>query len=1390
MRILLPSKPIFPFHQPGTWLSLSTMIAAALALLPAVCSAGVEYAVNSGGGDASPFVADAYFSGGNPFSSGSAINTSGVTDPAPQSVYQTERWGGSTYTFPGLTPGTDYHVRLHFAETFHTTTGKRQFHVLLNGTQVLTNYDIVAEAGGNNIAVVENFTVAANPSGQVTVQFQNGAFDNAKSSGIEILKPTVIQPPTANLNVDIDRGSSYTGTAAAPGDGTIWNKIAAQSTKSFTLSDVLDSKGKSTPHNVTISSSGTSISTWTNSTLGNPNPSALMSDYMFGNTYTVTISELPAGNYFLYVYAHGDQANQNSTVNVAAANGGGSGITANTGTEYRNLYTAGAEGYSYLKFQPSVGAAGTLSFTTTYLNGFQLIEYPKPVITLQPPPSPSAVIGSDFNMTVNATSDGTLTYQWRKGGVDLTNGATGNGSTYSGVTSHTLTIGNLQAADAHNYDVVVTNPGGDTVSDTATLTTTTTPQAPVIAVELSDQTVLATEAANFSVVVNGTSPLTYVWSKGGVALINGTTAQGSVISGADTSSLTIANATLLDAGAYGVTVSNTVGSDDSNALLTVNKAPRIITQPVGAIVSAGTIHTLQASFGEASPAPTYTWQISSDGISYSNVSGANSPSLELTASLANSGFYRVVATNSVGTVTSAVIYFGVPSTQSVTFAPGNDATDISIDQQLRLVFPSAPKLGLAGALRIHDASDDSVVATIDRSQFIGYTLFGGTIINSAKQTIQGKQMFYLPMAIYGNEVWVTLSAAQRLAYGKTYYVTMDAGLLIDSENAAVPAIASSTAWRFSTKASGPASPTASTGPTEITVGLDGTGDFATIQGASDWIPQNNTLRRTIRVKPGVYRDSAYFAQNRNFVTLAGDATDRKAVQFIHLYAAEVYGDGARSLGTLRIDSNDVSVRDMTIDNGAYVAQPNLAGTFAPPAPAFAGPINTVATTGKRLVFDNVLMKGGQDTLYTITGIAYFHNCEIWGSVDFIYGEALGVFNNCDIVQIRSTGGPIGAPSTLLAQPYGEVFLNCRFPRALVADGYPYDVGINNTTFMRPWRQDGATAVINCQLGTHISTKGWGEWGSREVTCRSREYGSTIIGGGATATPAQRQAAGAYWLNTIDPDYTGPPMEATDPLVAPATGTGNRVPVTVDPADYTLEAIFGHAYFGLDGWMPALIARFTTQPSSQAANEGDPLMFSVVATGTPAPSYQWYKDGSILTGETNTTLSLASVSASDAGSYTAVANNAAGSVESAPAVLSVSVTDPYTSWAAAYFGTDAATDGAPGADPDHDGLVNRLEFFLGGNPKVQDAASILPTAAKSTSGPNALVFTFRRNKIADAVVWSVESSSDLGGIWNTAVNGANGVIIQTITDPVNGDLHLITVTIPTTDTRFFARLRID
>lgn len=85
-----------------------------------------------------------------------------------------------------------------------------------------------------------------------------------------------------------------------------------------------------------------------------------------------------------------------------------------------------------------------------------------------------------------------------------------------------------------------------------------------------------------------------------------------------------------------------------------------------------------------------------------------------------------------------------------------------------------------------------------------------------------------------------------------------------------------------------------------------------------------------------------------------------------------------------------------------------------------------------------------------------------------------------------------------------------------------------------------------------------------------------------------------------------------------------------------------------GTAPAI----TTQPASLVVNTGAAATFSVVATGTPAPAYQWYKDGDSLRNATASSYAIATAKTTDAGSYTVKVTNSAGSVTSAPATLSI------------------------------------------------------------------------------------------------------------------------------------------
>jgi hypothetical protein len=122
--------------------------------------------INCGGAASSPFLSDLYFSGGQTYSVSDAIDTSGATDPAPQAVYQSQRYGELTYTLPSLLPNISYKVRLHFAEMyiFFNAPGYRIFNVFINEARVLNNFDIVAAAGGQYKATVQEFNAVSDAS--------------------------------------------------------------------------------------------------------------------------------------------------------------------------------------------------------------------------------------------------------------------------------------------------------------------------------------------------------------------------------------------------------------------------------------------------------------------------------------------------------------------------------------------------------------------------------------------------------------------------------------------------------------------------------------------------------------------------------------------------------------------------------------------------------------------------------------------------------------------------------------------------------------------------------------------------------------------------------------------------------------------------------------------------------------------------------------------------------------------------------------------------------------------------------------------------------------------------------------------------------------------------
>ncbi|NLX20918.1 MAG: family 10 glycosylhydrolase [Phycisphaerae bacterium] len=165
--------------------------------------------------------------------------------------------------------------------------------------------------------------------------------------------------------------------------------------------------------------------------------------------------------------------------------------------------------------------------------------------------------------SVTATGEGSLSYRWQKNDANLT-----NGGHYTGVTSPTLTVSNADTNDVAAYRCVVTNDGGSTTSNAATLSlkpTTTVTQHPLpLEVPIG-------ATAFFTVQATGGS-LSYQWQKDGVNLIE----NGHLV-GVTADTLTIPDVTLTDAGAYRCVVTGECGAVTSTeAVLSVSAPP---TQP-------------------------------------------------------------------------------------------------------------------------------------------------------------------------------------------------------------------------------------------------------------------------------------------------------------------------------------------------------------------------------------------------------------------------------------------------------------------------------------------------------------------------------------------------------------------------------------------------------------------------------------------------------------------------------------------------------------------------------------------------------------------------------------------------------------------------------------------
>ncbi|MDF2457504.1 MAG: Immunoglobulin I-set protein (modular protein), partial [Cytophagaceae bacterium] len=246
------------------------------------------------------------------------------------------------------------------------------------------------------------------------------------------------------------------------------------------------------------------------------------------------------------------------------------------------------------------------------------------------PSSVSVCSGSQASFAVSATSSGSLSYQWKKGGAII-----------SGAQSPSYSINPVAVADAGNYTVDVMSTGCGTItSNIAVLALNDV----VITTQPASSTTLCTgNTFNLSVAVSGAAPFNYQWKKG-ASNANGTsTAQD----------YSISPVVFEDAGSYTVTVSNSCGSVTSNIAQLVIQNLNINTQPVGQTVCPGA----NVTFTVAASGPSVSYQWKKNNV---DLLSENGPSLNLNnVSASDAASYTVLVSGCSNSILSNAAVLGL-----------------------------------------------------------------------------------------------------------------------------------------------------------------------------------------------------------------------------------------------------------------------------------------------------------------------------------------------------------------------------------------------------------------------------------------------------------------------------------------------------------------------------------------------------------------------------------------------------------------------------------------------------------------------------------------------------------------------------------------------------------
>ncbi|XP_009627969.1 probable pectinesterase/pectinesterase inhibitor 17 [Nicotiana tomentosiformis] len=245
----------------------------------------------------------------------------------------------------------------------------------------------------------------------------------------------------------------------------------------------------------------------------------------------------------------------------------------------------------------------------------------------------------------------------------------------------------------------------------------------------------------------------------------------------------------------------------------------------------------------------------------------------------------------------------------------------------------------------------------------------------------------------------------------------------------------------------------------IVVAQDGTGNFRTIKAALDAAAKRSGNGRfIIHVKRGVYRENLEIGSKMKNIMLVGDGL---RYTIITGSRSVVGGSTTFKSATVAVTGEGFIARGITFRNTA-------------------GPQNHQAVAlrsgSDQSVFYRCGFEGYQDTLYVHSQRQFYKECYIYGTVDFIFGNAAVVLQNCMIFARQ----PMDKQKiTITAQgrtdPNQNTGISIHNSRVMAASDLRPVLNTFKTYLGRPWKQYSRTVFMKTYLDSLVDPAGWLEW---------------------------------------------------------------------------------------------------------------------------------------------------------------------------------------------------------------------------------------------------------------------------------------------------------------------------